>query len=238
MPNSCGAAHLILDTNMQIDLRKTKTVCISMKTAEQRRRNVSDLLDKLGYERWQFYNAIVGKDSIEGCALSHIDVLSSHNFKEPLLLVEDDISDSAYYDPIVNFPDDADAFYVGYSWWAWDAERASQSTLPHMTQAKPENGVYRISCMLSTHAILYVTDEYAKAAVKIMKDYLVDETGNRHCDVALAKMQHKYKVYAPGNHLFFQMCPRNTFWTNRGIDSHEFLGIQGNTLSLLEFSDK
>lgn len=236
MHDNCGEAHRDRDMNMEIDLRKTKTVCISMKKAEQRRQNVTNLLNTLGYERWSFYDGIVGKDAIEGCALSHIDVLSSHDFKEPLLLVEDDIVDSSFYNPIISCPDDTDAFYVGYSWWAWTEERASQSTLPHMTQAKYENSVYRISCMLSTHAILYINGDYAKAAIKAMKDYLLDQNGNRHCDVAVAKIQQNYKVYAPGKHLFFQMCPQNTFWTNRGIDSYEVLETQSNSMSLLDFS--
>ena len=207
--------------NIEIDLRHTKTICVSLNESSnsKRREATTHLMNRLGYKRWEFFNAIRGKDAIEGCALSHIEVLSKHDFSEPLLLVEDDISDSSFYNPIVTYPQETDALYVGYSWWAWDAERARQSTLSEPTSATLEGNLYRISGMLSTHAILYVSKGYALSAVEKMKAYLTDTTGNRHCDVALAKMQHRFNVYATPKHLFFQMCPRNTFWTNRSIEA-------------------
>lgn len=219
--------------SMEIDLRKTKTICISLKKSD-RRSSVSSVLNDLGYERWTFFDAKTGIDAIEGCALSHIEVLSNHDFKEPLLLIEDDISDSAYYNPIVTCPEDTDAVYIGYSWWAWDSGRAKQSTLEKQTYAIYENGLFRINNMLSTHAILYVSKNYATAAVEKMTSYLKEETGNRHCDVALAKIQKDYKVYATPKHLFFQMCPKNTMWTNRGLDEKTYICIQGLSNSLIE----
>jgi disulfide oxidoreductase YuzD len=203
--------------NMEIDLRNVKTICVSLSTATERRERFSSTLNRLGFNNWSFYDAKRGIDVAEGCALSHIDILSNHDFSEPLLLVEDDICESSGYSPILTIPDDADAVYVGYSWWAWDGDRAAQSTLSYPTRSVVENGLYRISSMLSTHAILYLTKEYAMAGVDAMRKHLYDLSGNRHCDVALARIQEKHKVYATPDHLFFQMCPHNTFWTNRAM---------------------
>lgn len=238
MQISCGVAHPDRGMNMEIDLRKTKTVCISLNEEKNsvRRESIINLLNDLGYKRWEFFDALRGKDSIEGCALSHIEVLSKHDFNEPLLLVEDDISDSSFYNPIVKYPDNADALYVGYSWWGWNEERAKQSTLSQATSAILEGDLYRINGMLSTHAILYISKAYAEAAIEKMKSYLIDPTGNRHCDVALAKIQKEYNIYATPNHLFFQMCPRNTLWTNRSLSSKQSNLIQGTTVPLTEVS--
>jgi hypothetical protein len=202
---------------MEIDMRKTKTVCVSLSTAKDRRERVSSLFEKLGFTRWSFYDAKKGKDVAEGCALSHMDILSSHDFKEPLLLVEDDICETNSYFPTIDVPDNADAVYIGYSAWAWEMSRANQSTLSSPTKFWLEENMFRIEGMLSTHAILYLNKDYAIAGVEAMNKHLHDVTGNRHCDVALARLQKQYNVYATPIPYFFQLCPNNTYWTTKSI---------------------
>lgn len=217
MQSSYGVAHLDRAMSMEIDLRKTKTICVSLSTAKDKRERVSYLFEKLGFNRWSFYDAKKGKDVAEGCALSHIDVLSNHDFREPLLLVEDDICETDSYFSTVFVPDNTDAVYIGYSSWAWHMDRANQSTLSSPTKFWLEGNMYRIEGMLSTHAILYLTKKYATAGVVAMNRHLHDSTGNRHCDVALARLQKNYNVYATPSPYFFQLCPNNSYWTTKSI---------------------
>lgn len=205
---------------MEIDIRNIKTVCVSLPTAISRRERVVSLFDRLQFKRWSFYDAKRGVDVAEGCALSHMDILSNHDFAEPLLLVEDDICETPFYSPLLSIPDTADAVYIGYSAWAWDQKRASQSTLPFATKSVSEENLYRISGMLSTHAILYLSKEYAINGVSAMKDHLYDMSGNRHCDVALARLQDKYRIFATPEPYFFQMCPNNAYWTTKSIKEY------------------
>ena len=217
MVNSCGEVRHNRDMNMQIDLRKTKTICISMKRSSLRRENMNRLFRELEYERWSFFDGVEAQDPVEGCALSHIGVLDSHDFSEPLLVLEDDVQTTSAYTDIVVCPSNTDALYLGYSWWAWDKERAKQSTIPAPTSIEKMGDLYKISKMTSAHAVLYVSKEYGIAARDSMKAYLEYPFGNKHCDVALAMLQDKYNVFATPKHYFFQVCERNTFWTNKSI---------------------
>ena len=217
MVNSCGEVRHNRDMNMQIDLRKTKTICISMKRSSLRRENMNRLFRELEYERWSFFDGVEAQDPVEGCALSHIGVLDSHDFSEPLLVLEDDVLTSSAYDNKIICPNNADALYLGYSWWAWEDERAKQSHIPSSTSMVQDGNLYRIARMTSAHAVLYMSKEYGIAARDSMRAYLENSSGNKHCDVALAVLQERYNVLATPKYYFFQMCERNTFWTNKNI---------------------
>jgi hypothetical protein len=52
--------------------------------------------------------------------------------------------------------------------------------------------------MLSTYAILYVSENYKKSAMEVGKN----STG--HCDVELANAQHHFRVYTPADPYFIQ----------------------------------
>ena len=203
--------------SMQIDLRKIRCQCISMKKSTSRRENIARLMKRLEFDRWDFFDGVEDEDHVLGCAKSHISALTKHDFREPLLLLEDDVDITPDYTNTFSVPDNTDALYLGYSWWAWDKERASMSKLDNETVIEKEENYYRVSNMTSTHAILYLTKSYADSVVNAIENYLVDESGNRHCDVAIAKMQKNHNVIAAPKHYFFQMCPRNTYWTNRSI---------------------
>lgn len=203
--------------SMQIDLRKVKTVCISMQKSVNRRESIVRLMNRLGFQRWSFFDGIEDSDPVVGCAKSHIAALKEHDFSEPLLLLEDDVDTTPHYEDILSIPRDTDALYLGYSWWAWSRDRATMSKLDTETCLQREGEYYRISNMTSAHAVLYMSEAYADAVVSEIDSYLLDQSGNKHCDVAMAKVQKNYKVLATPKHYFFQVCPRNTYWTNRSI---------------------
>lgn len=202
---------------MEIDLTKVKTVCISMKSSIIRRANIQRLMNNIGFQNWSFFDGIEDSDPVIGCAKSHVGVLKSHDFSEPLLVLEDDVEVTDNFKTLVKIPQYADAVYLGYSWWAWEDSRAKMSFLDKKTELLKSGEWYKISNMTSAHAVLYLTKEYADRVVQEVEDYLKAENSNRHCDVAMAKIQKEFNVFAPSKHLFFQVCPRNTYWTNRSI---------------------
>lgn len=189
-----------------------------MKNAYERRNKFTSLMDQLNFQNWSFYDAYEGKDVAEGCATSNIQILKNHNFKEPLLLLEDDVSITEDYKPVVEIFENIDALYLGYSAWAWEKNRAYMSTLSSETEAVYDRGLYKIKRMLSTHAILYLNKDYADKAVDAMEKHLNNPYGNRHCDVALANLQETENVYATPKSYFYQNCKHNTLWTKVKIE--------------------
>jgi|LauGreDrversion4_2_1035121.scaffolds.fasta_scaffold77142_3 GR25 family glycosyltransferase involved in LPS biosynthesis len=203
---------------MQIDLKNIKTICISLNTAIERRNNIKILMETLGYTNWSFFDAIKGKDIAEGCAKSHMEVLKQHDFSEPLLLIEDDVHNTQWYTDIVDYYDDFDALYIGYSSWAWNKKRALMSTFDHNTVAIKRDNFYKIERMLSAHAIIYFNKKYVDLAIDCIEKYLFNPLGNRHCDVALGNLQKTCNVYATPHALFYQKCAHNTLYTLCSIE--------------------
>jgi hypothetical protein len=223
MQNNCGEAHLDLDMSMEIDLTKIKTVCISLPDSSLRRSNIERLMNNLQFTNWSFFDGVQADDPVVGCAKSHMQVLKNHDFSEPILVLEDDVDATPDYKQCFEIPNDTDAVYLGYSWWAWDTERAKMSKLDGETsfvhiKSWQKSRWYKVTNMTSAHAVLYTSKAYAESVIEEVDRYLADPKGNKHCDVAMARIQNKYQIIAPAKHHFFQICPRNTMWTNRSIE--------------------
>jgi hypothetical protein len=142
-----------------------------------------------------------------GCGKSHIKALRySLKLNQPTLLLEDDINFTEYYKEQFEIPDDADAVYLGTclnglhpNWKNRDANNACCSD-PILLNKLQE--YYKITGMLTTHAILYVSENYKKNCIELIEN----DNGNNHCDVLMAQKMHKYNVYACKYPMFFQDC--------------------------------
>jgi hypothetical protein len=203
---------------MQIDLQNTKIVCISLKKSIERRNNFKELAERLNFKNWCFYDGVETGDHIEGCALSQINVLNDNLNDEPILILEDDVHESQYYNTIIDLTPNIDALYLGYSNWAADPIRAQMSLLSSPANAVKEGIHYRIKNVTSAHAILYVSKKYKEECAIKAKTYLYDALGNRHCDVVYAKLQNNFNVYGTAQPYFYQNCPRNKIWTETPIE--------------------
>jgi GR25 family glycosyltransferase involved in LPS biosynthesis len=206
---------------MKIDLKNIKKICISLSSEIEKRTRFSKLMNTLEYKNWEYFDAIKTNDPIEGCALSQIEVLRKNLNDEPILILEDDVNSTEWCQNELTILDslNTDAIYLGYSWWAWDASRASMSTLPAKTKViKTEDNFYKISNMTSAHAIVYITEQYKSACADAAEEYLKNPNGIKHCDVPYALLQNNYNVYATPKHYFYQQCPRNEYWTNMSIN--------------------
>lgn len=203
---------------MQVDITKTKIVCISLKNATQKRNNFKNLAERLNFKNWSFYDGVETGDHVEGCALSQINVLNDNLNDEPILIMEDDVCESQYYKHFISLTSDADAMYLGYSNWAADPYRAKMSMLDCAASATKKGDLYQIKNVTSAHAILYISKKYKEACATEAKKYLYDANGNRHCDVVYAKLQNNFYVYATPQPYFYQNCPRNKMWTETPIE--------------------
>jgi len=196
-------------SNMIIDIPSVKTYYINLDDKVERKIQTEHHLNSLNFKNIERYSAKRGNNAIEGCALSHIDILRSNASKAPFFIIEDDAAPNFSFKPIFEVPDDADAIYFGYSLWGYDKERAKKfsrmDTPTSFIEVKEE--LYKITNMLSTHAIMYCSEQYALSAADIMEQILKKE--NWHCDYAVSLIQNDFNVYAPHKPYFIQ----NDYWT-------------------------
>lgn len=159
----------------------------------------------------EFIEPYISNDPINavriGCGKSHVRALnSSLNTNPPCLLLEDDINTTEWYKEIFNIPDDADAVYLGTCLNGlhpdWKKRDANHACCSNPTVLDRTEEYYRISGMLTTHAILYITDNYKKHCINIIDQ----DNGNNHCDVLMASRMQDFRVYACKYPMFYQDC--------------------------------
>ena len=202
-----------MGSNMIIDIPSVKTFYVNMDNKVDRRDQTEKLLSNLNFNNYQRYSAKTGKNAIEGCALSHIDILRSNKNHSPFLILEDDVATGNGYSQTIEVPDDVDAIYLGYSMWGYDADRAKKfSRMDNTTSFKKiTNNIYKISNMLSTHAIMYCSERYSNAVADIMETIWNQEEW--HCDYACSLIQEEFNVYASVHPYFFQYDHWTMPWT-------------------------
>lgn len=218
---------------MKIDLREVKTVCISGVNSTERRDAIKRHTKTLEMKNWSFFDADTvlpsSRCKIRGCALSHLEVISQHDFKEPLLVLEDDAEPTEEWKPVIEVPDETDAVYLGNSWWLWGAHRAAHTGKPSKIQeygGKITTATatsipakwYKINRTSGAHAILYITEQYAKAVCEQIQ-WRLDLVQGSHladCDIAMADVQERFVVISPRKPYIFQgpeETNANRFWT-------------------------
>lgn len=210
---------------MIIDIPSLKTFYVNMDDKIERKFKTEKLLSDLNFTNYQRYSAKTSKNAIEGCALSHIDLLRTNKNNTPFLILEDDIINGKGYQKIIEVPDDADAVYLGYSMWGYDPERAKKfSKMDNTTTFKKiTNNIYKISNMLSTHAIIYCSEKYTTAVANIME--IVLETKQWHCDYACSLIQNDFNVYAPKDPYFFQYDYWTMPWTYVSLEKFKEMNM-------------
>ena len=159
----------------------------------------------------EFVDPYISDDPINavriGCGKSHVRALKrSLQKNKPSLILEDDVNVTEWYRECFVIPDDADAVYLGTclnglhpDWMKRDANHACCS---NPTVLSRTDEYYRISGMLTTHAILYVTDKYKKHCIGIIEQ----DDGRNHCDVLMASRMQDFRVYACKRPMFYQDC--------------------------------
>jgi len=191
---------------MKIDLREIPVVWINLDSATDNAKAMQERLDKHGFKKTYRKSACVIPPPpgtpreiahYVGCGKSHLDILENKDYSTPLLILEDDAEFSKNFTPIIDIPDDSDGIYLG----------VSSGNVYYKT--KRHNPDYlRISGILATHAILYVTETYRNAMAAVY-NYCINVI-KRPWDMGASALQSQYKVYTPNKPFFYQSDNRES----------------------------
>lgn len=194
---------------MKLDLREIPVHYINLDSDIEKKESVENALAELNFKNFNRFSAIRGTnnsskredgtwshDSIaaQGCAASHAALLKE--LTPPFIILEDDCLPKSF-SPILEFPDDADCIYLGISDWG----RAFGQSGPFVHFKPINETMAKIYNMLSTHAMLFLNQEYQNMCRRIAENAV--EIAN-HLDIGYAEIHRYFNVYAPIDPLFFQ----------------------------------
>lgn len=183
---------------MKINLLEIPVFYINMKKDGTKRVHIERQLEDLGFKNITRIDAVEDKQNGRvGLSKSQLKALSQ--IPAPFIILEDD-ADPKHFKPVIEVPDDADAVYLGNSQWGM-----LQSHSGFYLKYKPVKGykdIYKIYNMLSSHAILYLTDEYVGVCQRTTK-YCAEEYP-MPMDVPFAMIQRFYNIYTVNAPLFIQ----------------------------------
>ena len=120
--------------------------------------------------------------------------------KPNTVVFEDDIVPTQFVTTQLTVPEDTDMVYLGVS--NHGTLRNHNLAYPGLVMASQETeSMKRVYNMCGTHAMLFLSQEYIDAAIKVIESFL-----NRlvPCDVALASIQKDFKVLTPNDPFFYQ----------------------------------
>ncbi len=137
-----------------------------------------------------------------GCALAHKKALVDNLNPNPLIVLEDDVDMEQNCNFILEIPDNADAVWLGIS----HAGRPVYEKL--------NDEISQLHHMLSTHAILYLTEKYKKHVIEQIDDCLM--TKDMPFDMGLYTNQTNFNVYVMNKPIFYQSDKKNSAnkWEN------------------------
>ena len=186
---------------MNLDLREIPAVYINMDRDTDKRERIEKHIDAIGFKN---KIRVVGVEHENGpragCSLAQYNALQE--IDPPFIILEDDATPFTF-NPIIDIPDDTDAFYLGISSWG----RMNSHSGPFVQYEQFENNLLRVYNMLGTHAILYLNHEYVSICKKIA---LHQHNINEHVDIGITDAQKYYKVYTFDQPLFYQTSSNGT----------------------------
>lgn len=187
---------------MNLDLRKIPAIYINLQRDIEKNEYMKNMLTELGFEIIIRVEAteFPADKHLAGCSFSHFNALNELDV--PFIIFEDDCR-VKNFDPIISFPDDADAVYLGVSSWG----RMNSHSGPCVQYEKVDDNLVRVYNMLGAHAILYLSVEYASLCSKISihASNIAD-----HQDIGFAEVQRYYNVYAFDDPIFYQTSSNGT----------------------------
>lgn len=183
---------------MKINLLDIPVFYINMDKDTTKRKNMEDNLSRLGFKNVTRISAI--EDKVNGrVGLSKSQLIALSRVPAPFIVLEDD-ADPGSFKSVIEVPDDADALYLGTSQWALFQGHTGFYLKYKKIKGMPE--ILRIYNMLSSHAILYLTDEYVSMCKRTTR-YCAEEHP-MPMDVPFAMMQRFFNVYVVNNPIFVQ----------------------------------
>jgi GR25 family glycosyltransferase involved in LPS biosynthesis len=190
---------------MIINILEIPVFYINLKKERIKDRQTRETLNGLGFKDIRRFDAILGKDKTQGCAMSHQAILKEIDIDGPFIVFEDDIDVNDSFNPIIDVPEDADAVYLGLSMFALNGITTEEDLIAD----RVNDSVYRIYNMLAAHSILYIKKDYYKFISKAIDAMLNAEPLSqlkscRNQDNARAETMKYFNIYALNHPLFYQ----------------------------------
>lgn len=181
---------------MKIDLRTIPAVYMNLNQHIEKNKNMKSLLVGCGFKTiLRVEGEYRPNNPASGCAKAHY--LGLRKINPPFILFEDDCL-LHNFEPVIEFPDDADAVYLGVSQWA----RYWQFSGPFVHYRVVNENLVRVYNMLGGHSILYLTDEYVKMCRRICKHAADIIKYNQ--DPGFAEVQKYFNIYSVNDPFFKQ----------------------------------
>lgn len=180
-----------------IRLNEVPSILINMDDAAHRLRKVTSVLDPLKIKPTRF-SGVKHTHSVVGCGMSHLDILE--DTKPMTLILEDDIEVTPHFKESFKIPEGTDAVYLGVSDHGY-IKISPQGHRGAVLATQYTNDYKRVFNMCSTHAILYTSERYIKAAREIISKCLAS---NVAFDLGLASIHRHFNIITPNDPWFYQ----------------------------------
>jgi hypothetical protein len=209
---------------MKLNLLEIPVYYINMEKDIDKNKKIKKIISDCGFTNSTRVEGLEHKNPMSGCAASHYTILSS--FEPPYIILEDDC-DIKNFHPIIEVPDDSDIIYLGISSWG----RMNSHSGPCVKYDILDNGLLKIYNMLSTHAMLFLTEEYCSICKNIAKYFY--QIGD-HLDIGFAEIQKYYNAYAFDDPMFYQTSSNGTDMKLSSYPSVDFFNLNRNFWKPLE----
>jgi hypothetical protein len=189
-----------------IDLREIKTVFICPDHNEKYKERCAymfTLLQKLGFKNVAHYKSGLQTYDPYPLNIATYNILQMH-LNEHVFIVEDDIEFFSDLNMIFEIPVNADAIYLGISGCNYNVEKQTNEIGVNFEIINSKFA--RVLNMLSTHAILYLSQTYKSFIANSLK---LTNTAN---DIEICKHQSKFNVYAMRKPICWQSAALNNNW--------------------------
>ena len=183
---------------MKINLLEIPVYYINMAKDTHKKEYIESRLKQYGFKNINRIDAVEDKTNGRvGLSKSQLKALSQ--VPAPFIILEDD-ADPKQIVSEIEVPDDADAVYLGNSQWGY-----MQSHSGFYLKYKKVDGMpylYRIYNMLSSHAILYLKQDYVEMCKRTTKYCALEYP--MPMDVPFAMIQRFFNVYCFDKPIFIQ----------------------------------
>jgi len=183
---------------MKINLIEMPVFYINMSKDKHKKKHIEQQLSDLGFKNVTRINAVEDKKNGR-VGLSKSQLMALSQVSAPFIVLEDD-ADPNSFEPVIEVPDDADAVYLGNSQWGLQSSHAGFYLKYKKVEGYPK--ILRIFNMLSSHAILYLNQEYVAVCQRTTK--YCAETYPMPMDVPFAMIQRFFNIYAVNDPMFIQ----------------------------------
>jgi hypothetical protein len=190
---------------MIIDLREIPVVWINLDKDTENAKKMVDQFERYGFKNHIRFSGLTPDKIVPpvennwygfGCGMSHVKILETYK-DIPLLILEDDAKITNDFNPILEVPENIDGIYVGTS-----------AGNPYYMTKRYNNDFLRIGNILSTHAVLYLSETFKKNVSDVTKLFVYHY--KKPVDIGVASILQHFKVLAPNKPFFVQADDRES----------------------------